>query len=104
MEFIRQHGLEKFLNQQRERIRILEDLLKNFDDGKSKSYFCLATTLLSIKEIQNAVHETRKKIKKAQIDSQDAKAKSKTVREFLEESAAREGIELKLRKKEKVQP
>jgi len=38
LNFIREHGVEKFAEQQIKRIGLLETMLKNFDDGRSKSF------------------------------------------------------------------
>ena len=66
MSFIREHGIEKFIGQQRKRIRIFEELLRDFNDGRSKSYFCIAATLLPIEDLElsiaNQVEDQRKRI------------------------------------------
>jgi len=99
LNFIREHGIEKFIEQQRRRIRLLETMLKNFDDGRSKSFYCIAATLLPIKDLEMSLNETEQKIKADKIRLDDIKTKSKILKEFLNNLAAKEGIELKLRKK-----
>jgi hypothetical protein len=46
LDFIRTYGLEEFAKQQRKRIKLLEKMIRNFDDGRSKSFYCVAATLL----------------------------------------------------------
>jgi len=99
LSFIREHGIEKFIEQQRKRIRLLETMLKNFDDGRSKSFYCIAATLLPIKDLEISLNGTEQKIKADKIRLDDIKTKSKILKEFLNNLAAKEGIELKLRKK-----
>jgi len=99
---IRKHGIEEFIEQQRKRIRLLETMLKNFDDGRSKSFYCIAATLLPITDLEISLNETEQKIKADKIRLDDIKTKSKTLKEFLNNFATKEGIELKLRKKVKV--
>ena len=100
--FIRKHGVEKFIEQQTKRIKLLETILKNFDDGRSKSFFCIAATLLPIKDLETSLNKTEQKIKADNIRSDDIKTKSKILKEFLNNFGAKEGIELKLRKKMKA--
>ncbi|HEC81320.1 MAG TPA: DUF3795 domain-containing protein [Thermoplasmatales archaeon] len=42
LNFIKKHGLIKFIEQQKKRIRLLEKMLKSFDDKRSKSFYCLS--------------------------------------------------------------
>jgi len=100
--FMGEHGLEKFIEQQRKRIRLLERMLTNFDDGKSKSFYCIATTLLPITDLEISLNETEQKIKADKIRTDDFKTKSRILKGILNNLAAREGNELKLRKKMKV--
>jgi len=102
LSFIRKHGIEKFIEQQRNRIKLLETMLKNFNDGRSKSFYCIAATLLPITDLKTSLNKTEQKIKADKIRSDDIKTRSKILKGFLNNSAAREGIELKLRKKAKV--
>jgi len=97
--FIREHGIEKFIEQQRKRITLLETMLKNFDDGRSKSFYCIAATLLPITALETSLSKTEQKIRADKIRLDDFKIKSEILRGFLNDFATREGIELRLRKK-----
>ncbi len=99
LSFIRKNGIEKFIEQQRKRIRLLEAMIKNFDDGRSRSFFCIAATLLSIADLKKAIKNSEQKIKADKVGVSDRKTRSKILKEFLNDFAAGEGIELKLRKK-----
>ena len=67
---IRESGLEPFLQQQARRIAILENMLQQYDDGRSKSYYCIAAALLSIaglaQSIQRAEQGNKPKIYRAE--------------------------------------
>ncbi len=102
MNFIQKHGVEKFIEQQERRIRLLETMLKSFDDGRSKSFYCIATTLLPITDLETSLDKAERRAKKDDIESDDYKAKSKILKGFLNEFAVEKGIELKLRKKVKA--
>ncbi len=102
MIFMRKHGIEEFIEQQGKRIKLLERMLKKFDDGRSKSFYCIAATLLPITDLKASLNETEQKIEADKIRLDDVKSKSKILKEFLNNFAAKKGIELKLRKKVKA--
>ena len=47
---ILQKGIESFEEQQKTREQLLIETLKEFNEGRSKSYFCIAATILDIDE------------------------------------------------------
>jgi len=96
---IRKHGIEKFVEEQRKRIRLLEAMLKEFDDGRSKSFYCIASTLLPIVDLETSLNKAKEKIRSDEIKKDDIIGRTKTLKSFLEDFAARERIDLKLRKK-----
>ena len=55
-DFIKKHGLDLFLSQQQIRIELLETLLNNYNDNRSKSFYCLATALLNLDNIKIIVN------------------------------------------------
>lgn len=99
MDFIKEHGLEKFLEQQGKRIKLLEKMLDSYNDGRSKGFYCLAAALLSIPALETSLSDTERKMKADKVKANDLKTKAKILRGFLEGFAAEEGVELKLRKK-----
>jgi hypothetical protein len=99
LNFISEHGIEEFLKQHKKRIDLLEIMLKHFDEGRSKSFYCIATALLSIAALEQSLRDSERRMKADRIRLDDAKARASILREFLNDSAAREGTELKLRKK-----
>ena len=99
MRLIKEIGLEQFFIQQQKRIELLEKMLENFNDSRSESFFCLATALLPIEDLENALKESNKRIKEEKIALKDLKSKSKILRENLTKIAMDKSIELKLKKK-----
>ena len=83
LNFIKEHGIEKFLEQQKKRIKLLEMMIKDFDDGKSRSFFCKATTLMDISNLEESLDEATKKIKTDKIKPNDIKIKAKILKEIL---------------------
>lgn len=92
--FIQEHGIEAFFKDQKIREQLLREMLELFNEGRSKSYFCIAATLLNIDELRKAL-----KTAKQQIEGLDIKDRSKVLHSILDEIAKRKGCYLKLRKK-----
>jgi len=98
LNFIKEFGIESFIYNQKKRILLLEKLLQDFDDGRSKSYFCKATALLDIKSLEDILHKADQKEKSDKIRTTDIKTKNKIVKDFLNDSAHKEGIVLTVKK------
>jgi hypothetical protein len=101
LQFIRGNGIDRYAELQRERIEVLECLLREYNDGRSKSFFCLASNLLSMASLETVISSTRREIELDGID--DRKMRAKILREYLLEAANKEGIELRLWKAPKQQ-
>ena len=86
-------GVERFENEQRERERLLREMLKGFNEGRSKNYYCLAATFLEIKELRDTLNEARTQSRGLEI-----KEKSKILHAVLHRTAERKNHSLKLRK------
>jgi hypothetical protein len=98
MQDINKYGLKPFIKQQQKRIKILERMLNKYNDGRSKNLYCLATALLTIKGLENALKELNEKALDLKIDKNDKKNLAKLLRTILLEIAANENQELKLNK------
>ncbi len=101
LNFIKEKTIEKFLQEQKKRIGLLEIMLENFNDGRSKSFYCIAAALLSIGDLEKALKKSEQKIGKDKIELGDMKRRAKIIKGFLNDIAEKEGVELKLRKKVK---
>jgi hypothetical protein len=96
LEYIKKNGLKDFIKQQKERMDILEMLLDEFDDGKSKSFYCLATGLLPLNELKRSVNDFNETLNKK--NKLDKKELAKTFREILNKRGERNRIELEYRR------
>ena len=85
LNYIKEHGIEKFFQEQQKRIGLLETMLVNFDDGRSKSLFCRAAALLSLNSLESSLDKVTENIKKDNIKSNDIKTKAKILRGLLSE-------------------
>jgi hypothetical protein len=94
LNYIKEHGIKKFIEQQRSRIKLLETMIKNFDDGRSRSFFCKATTLLDLTGLTSSLDKATQKIKTDKIRQNDVKNKAQILKEIINGIALKEGLEL----------
>lgn len=93
ISFISQHGIAEFQRIQERRGLLLEGMLKEFNEGRSKTYYCIAATVLQPEELEEALSEARK-----ESEGLDVRAKSKVLHRILDGIASRKHYHLKLRK------
>ena len=91
--FIQKNGVNKFEKLQKMREKVLKEMLQKFNEGRSKSYYCIAATILEIGELKEALTKARKDSTGLEI-----KDKSKVFHLILDELAERKNYYLKLRK------
>jgi len=89
-DLIAARGMDWFLAEQSKRITILQNMLANYDDGRSKSFFCLAAALLQPEHLLAAIAETP-------LDA-DKKGRAKALKAALRKYAEMEGVVLALDK------
>jgi hypothetical protein len=91
LDSIKKQGIEPFIRIENERMIILNDFLLNFDEGRSKSFFCISCTLLPL--------ENLKKMQRLAADFNrlpDIRVRNKKLKESLLKEADNLGIVLKL--------
>ena len=91
-------GTERYHSELKEKMQILRYLLDNFNDGRRKSFFCMAVNLIEIEDLKSAVNEIEEEVSGKELT---VKEKAVISVEILKSAAARKNIVLKLRKKEK---
>lgn len=91
--FIQKNGVNEFEKEQKTRENLLKEMLQEFNGGRSKSYYCIAATVLEIEELGEALNKAKKNSFGLEI-----KEKSKILHSILDELAERENYYLKLRK------
>jgi len=94
LNFIKEHGIEKFIEQQKKRIKLFATMIANFDDGRSRSFFCKSAALLDLKTLENSLDRAIQKIKTDNIKPNDTKTKAKILKGILSGNALKEGVEL----------
>lgn len=96
--FIKESGIAAFIEQQKRQMGILRTMLERYDEGRSKSLYCLAATLLSLGSLDESLTEADKVVEEQAVEKEDIKNRSKILREILDRHAVEENQELKLRR------
>jgi Protein of unknown function (DUF3795) len=91
--FIQRYGMKEFEKQQETREKLLRAFLIEFNEGRSKSFYCIAATVLEIGELESVLENAREKSK-----GLDIKAKSMVMHSLLNEIADNRSYLLNLRK------
>jgi hypothetical protein len=89
---IKEHGIERFVQQQRRRIRLLERMIHDFDDGRSRSCYCRAAALLDPAGLESSLEAAVRRIQMGHIPPNDVKAKARILRSLLDALASKEGM------------
>ena len=98
---VRAEGLEEFAEQQRKRMGLLKTMLEEFDEGRSKSFYCIASALLPVTALEESLHHAQEQVRQDKAKTGDISARASALRCLLDDCAAQAGIELKLRHKER---
>jgi len=94
MEKAKRIGMDAYRAELDEKIKLLEGLLENYDDGRRKSFFCAAVNLLELPDIKTVIAELEAQTK----PGDPVKEKAKLAARLFQELADERGISLKLRK------
>jgi len=93
ISFIKKNGVDGFQKNQKIREQLLNKMLKNYNEGRSKSYYCIAATVMQIEELNAALIQAKRDSSKL-----DIRDKSKVLHSILDETAKRKHYLFKLRK------
>jgi hypothetical protein len=85
LNFIREFGIEKFMEQQNKRIKFLETMIDNYNDGRSRSFYCRAAALIDLKDLEESLEKAIQKIRSDNIKPDNTKIKAKILRDILNE-------------------
>lgn len=93
IDFIQKNGMEEFEKQQKTREKYLRTILNEFNEGRSKTFYCIAATVLEVGELERVLEKAREKSKGLDIG-----ARSEVMHSFLNEIAEDKDYLLRLRK------
>jgi hypothetical protein len=92
--FIRENGIEEFVRREMEKQELLNYLIDNYDEGRSKGFYCTSCQLVPLEKLKEALADAGAKMT-ADID---IKEKARLVRAAINNLADALKINLKLRK------
>ncbi len=95
IEKARRIGIDAYNGEQIEKAELLKELLERFNDGRKKTFFCLAVNLLEVEDIKAAITHASEIYPREEM----SKERSSYVTSLLEKIAAEKGISLKMRRK-----
>jgi hypothetical protein len=91
--FVQKNGVAEFEREQKSRERLLKEILRDFNEGRSKSYYCIAATVFHLEELKDTLTQAKK-----ESLGLDIKARSKVLHALLDDRATKKLYVLKLRK------
>jgi hypothetical protein len=91
--FIQKNGVDAFEKTQKMREHLIKEMVREFNEGRSKSYYCIAATVMEIGELEEALAKAHKK-----SDGLAIKEKSRVLHAILDEIAKKRNYYVKLRK------
>ncbi len=93
IKYAQEHGVAGFEKIQKQREKLLEKMLSSYNDGRSKSFYCIAATVMGIDELKKSIKEAERR-----TVGPEMKAKSAVMHTVIESVAAEKGYVIKLRK------
>lgn len=90
--YLQENGVEVFNQQQLLRESLLKRLLDEYNEGRSRSYYCIAAKVMTVEELENALNAA------GRTPTADIKEKSKAMHSILGGVASKKGYLLKLRR------
>ena len=87
-------GLENWLKEQKERQKLVEKLLHNYNEGRSASFYCKVCARLPLESISSAIRGSKKIFAREKVEQSDVKSKAKILKITFTESASKKEINL----------
>jgi hypothetical protein len=96
LEKVRKIGIERYKTELDEKITILKNLLANYNDGRRKSFFCIAVNLLEQQDIKSVMEQIATEEESCNLT---LKEKAAVAANLFQTMAEKRNIILKLNKK-----
>ena len=94
MEKARKNGIDAYKTELNSKIQVLEELLADYNDGRLKSFYCLAVNLLELEDIYAVMEQLANDVDLSGV----AKEKASAAVRLFDAKADEKGISLKMRK------
>ena len=97
LEKAKRIGMEMYEAELNEKVSVLEELLKSYDDGRRKGFYCVAVNMLELDDVKIIMGQLGSAVSSYSL----LKEKAAAVVRLFEDMAEKRNISLKLRKKTK---
>jgi len=97
MEKAKLAGMDDYKAELDSKIAILEELLRDYDDGRRKGFFCIAVNLLALQDVQTVMAQ----LSTESVEDAPTKERAAAAVRLFEDIAGRRDVSLKLRKNPK---
>ncbi len=91
---IKEVGVESWLTEQKERQLLLEELLQNYNEGRSMNFYCKVCARMSIDLINKAIEEAKAILASEKINKSDVKSKARILKAIIKDLAFKVKINL----------
>jgi hypothetical protein len=91
---IKEVGLEDWLDEQRERQALVEELLQGYNEGRSMSFYCRICTRMGVELIDEAIQETQKRLLSDNVDELDMKSRARILKAVIKDLALEANVDL----------
>ena len=91
---IKEVGLENMLKEQKERQTLVEELLQNYNEGRSMSFYCKVCARMPIGLINKAIKEAKAKLVSEKVDESDMKSKANILKMMIKDLALKANVNL----------
>ena len=89
-------GVNAYCAEQLQKTKFLRTLLSDYNDGRRKTFYCVAVNLLSLQDIESALKQI---VENPSFDDLTTKEKADKIAAIFQTLAIQHGLELRLRKK-----
>jgi hypothetical protein len=87
-------GLVKWLKEQMKRQALLEELLQNYNEGRSMNLYCKVCTRMPIDSISKAIKAAGKELRNKKVDKSDRISKARILKAVLKDFALADNINM----------
>jgi hypothetical protein len=91
---IKEVGIDNWLREQIERQTLLEELLQNYNEGRSMNFYCKVCARMPIDLIDQAIAEAKEKLTTEKVAKSDIKSKARIVKTVVKDLALKVNINL----------
>ena len=97
MKKAKQVGMDAYKTELDSKIAILEELLRDYNDGRRKSFFCISVNHLALQDVQTVMAQ----LSTESVEDAPPKERATAAVRLFEDIAGRRDVSLKLRKNPK---